>query len=78
MTTKKKPKELDGLQTHFDNPFLSLPLVAKAIGVDTDTISRWIKAGKIKATRFPYGWKVRKSDLADILENGFPHESVEE
>ncbi len=75
MKTATKAKPTDGLQTHIENPFLDLSTVAKALGVDPSTIGRWVKDGKIKATRFPYGWKVRKSDLADILENGFTIES---
>jgi len=81
MTTKAKSQAglLKGLETHIANPFLNLATVAVALGVSSDTVSRWIKSERIKATRFPYGWKVRKSDLVDILENGFPeNESSEE
>jgi excisionase family DNA binding protein len=57
------------ISTHEKDPLLHLTTVGRCIGRDGRTIGRWIDEGLLKAVRVGKLYKVRKSEVARILEN---------
>jgi excisionase family DNA binding protein len=43
---------------------------ARIIGVDSQTMRNWIRHGRIKALKFGGRWKVERSEIDYVLENG--------
>ena len=47
---------------------LSVKEVAEILRVSTQTIILWIKAGKLKAVKPGGAWRIRRSDLEELVE----------
>ena len=47
--------------------FMSLQDVGDALGVDVQTVRRWVKAGRLKAFKPGKGYRIRESDLEEFL-----------
>lgn len=61
------------------NQILTASQVARQLGVDPETVNRWCKAGKLKATWFMEQWAIMPEDVADFRQglhkfNGFVKE----
>lgn len=56
------------LNTHENDPLLHLTTVGKCIGRDGRTVARWIEEGLLKAVRVGKLYKVRKSEVAKLLD----------
>lgn len=52
-----------------DDGFLTVPEVAERLRVRTMTIYRWIEAGKLPALQVGKHYRIRASDLEDLLDN---------
>ena len=52
----------------------SVAEVAERLGMSKYTISDWIKAGRLKATRIGRFWRIRESDLEAFIVNPPPME----
>lgn len=51
-----------------DQPFLSIPEAADALGVSETSVRRWVKSGRLKAIRLPSGRrKIRRAEVEAIL-----------
>ena len=49
---------------------LSITEVAKELGITTKTITRWEKAGKIRAAKRDWrGWRVYSSDDLEVMKS---------
>ena len=49
---------------------LSITEVAKELGITTKTITRWEKAGKIKAAKRDWrGWRVYSPDDLEVMKS---------
>ena len=51
---------------HEANRLLSVALAAKRLQVCPATVRRWIKCGRLPASRYPGGFKIKFSDLQQI------------
>lgn len=49
--------------------FYSVEKVAEMLDVHPQTIRRWIKSGKLKATKPGQSYKIRKEDLEELLKD---------
>jgi len=49
--------------------FYSVEKVAEMLDLHPQTIRRWIKEGKLKATKPGQSYKIRKEDLEELLKN---------
>jgi excisionase family DNA binding protein len=52
-----------------DDDFLTVPEVAERLRVRTMTIYRWIDAGRLPALQVGKHYRIRASDLEDLLDN---------
>jgi excisionase family DNA binding protein len=53
-----------------DEPMLRVPEVARRLSLDPETVRRWIRAGKIKATLMgsnQAGWRIPESEVRRLL-----------
>lgn len=50
-----------------DDPFLSVETVAELFDVEPYTVRNWIKQDKIKAQKILGRWRIRKSELARLV-----------
>jgi excisionase family DNA binding protein len=48
---------------------LTVPDAARRIGKDPETIRRWIRSGRLKATRIGTQHVIEEEDLAELLED---------
>jgi excisionase family DNA binding protein len=55
-----------------DDRLWSIAEVAEQLGMSQDTISHWIKAGRLKASRIGGFWRVRPRDVEAFLEDPPP------
>jgi excisionase family DNA binding protein len=51
-------------------PTLTAAEIAKLLGVNIDTVRRWLASGQLKGWRFGKrsGWRVYEHDLRDFIE----------
>ena len=50
------------------NGYLSVNEVAKLLKVDTESIYRWVRSGKLPAAKIGGLWRIRKSDIDAFFE----------
>jgi excisionase family DNA binding protein len=41
---------------------------AEFLQVNANTITRWIKSGKIRAVKIGHAWRIKRSEISRILE----------
>jgi excisionase family DNA binding protein len=54
--------------------FLSPETVAERLELDPGVVRRWIREGKIKASKLGRLWRVKESDFEAFAEKGFVNE----
>lgn len=65
--------ELEATASHETEPAVELMSTSEAaelLDVHVNTIKNWIADGKLPAVRIGRSWKVRRSDLDAILQDG--------
>jgi putative resolvase len=56
-----------------DELFVDSSEVARRMGVDRDTVGRWIRLGQVRAIRTPGGrWRIPRSELDRLLRGDPP------
>ena len=55
-----------------DDRLYSVSEVAKHLGMSQDTITTWIKAGRLKASRIGRFWRIRARDLESFIDGPPP------
>jgi excisionase family DNA binding protein len=55
-----------------EDRLFSIAEVAERLGMSKDTISDWIKAGRLKASRIGRFWRIRERDLEAFIDNPPP------
>jgi excisionase family DNA binding protein len=58
-----------------EEQLLTVAQVARRLGLNEETIRRWIKAGKLRAIRFGSnraGYRIKRSDVNAIMTGGVP------
>ena len=68
-STKSQRDLITDLNAHDNDPLLHLSTVGRCIGRHGMTIRRWIDEGILKAVRVGPLQKVRKSEVAKLLEH---------
>lgn len=53
-----------------DEKMVSLKDVERELGLSRITLHRWIKSGKLLAVKVGRDWRVRRSVLDELKENG--------
>lgn len=52
-----------------DDPFMTVPEVAKIFAVKPYTVRHWIKEGKLEGVKLPGGqWRVRRSTITEFAQ----------
>ena len=47
---------------------LSTEEIAEGLGVQVDTVQRWLSSGKLKGTKIGRLWRVREEDLDKFIK----------
>lgn len=47
--------------------YITVEELAKIANVHTETVRRWLKAGKIEGKKFGKSWRISKNELKKIL-----------
>jgi excisionase family DNA binding protein len=55
-----------------DDRLYSVSEVAKHLGMSQDTITTWIKAGRLKASRLERFWRIRARDPEAFIDDPPP------
>jgi excisionase family DNA binding protein len=55
-----------------DERFYSIAEVADCLAMSPDTIHRWIKTGRLKASRIGRFWRIRARDLEAFIDDPPP------
>jgi excisionase family DNA binding protein len=55
-----------------EDRLFSIAEVAERLGMSKDTISDWIKAGRLKASRIGRFWRIRERDLEAFIDHPPP------
>ncbi len=50
-----------------ERPF-TVEEAAEFLQVNANTITRWIKSGKIKAVKIGHAWRIKRSEIFRILD----------
>lgn len=54
--------------TSMDNEkYLTISEVSEILRYDKRTLYRWIQSGKLKASKIGAGWRIKESDLKNIV-----------
>jgi excisionase family DNA binding protein len=68
-SAKSQRELISDIDSHQNDPLLHLSTVGRCIGRHGMTIRRWIDEGILKAVRVGTLHKVRKSEVAKLLEH---------
>jgi excisionase family DNA binding protein len=55
-----------------DDRLYNIAEVAERLGMSKDTITTWIKAGRLKASRIGRFWRIRARDLEAFIDHPPP------